>query len=517
MSAPGFPEDPRTGLQIKCPLTLLDAISSDFRLTVRQNPERARVAGGKEKERKPVDPPPVVQLKIDESKDPAQNYLQSPFYFMCCTLYNATEDKPATAAQSTALAGTLVSSLHRLKDTDNNDGGFFVFGDLSVKVEGDYRLKFNLFEMRDVKRCGGVRDEVVYLKSILSKPFTVSPPKNFPGMAESTMLSRSFAEQGVKLRIRKEARTILKRPLPRAEQEYPTALQPPRSPERSSVSNQAMGTAYQPGREYPYYNGPDAKRPRSSIDMSGRGLYEGDARYSRQLDPYQAHNPYQSQAYPQGMIQGAYTTGTGVSEYPLRQSQQGSATPFGTADESMGAIRSPGAGGYMGQPRYQYSGAQMPYSLAPSQQMPMGESTANRTGQTASMGGIVPGQSFNQPTGQMQSPSQVRHAGSANLQGHSPESSTTGSAGMGMMPQTYHRGQYPQGGGSNILPPLQGNRQVMPANNNGGSRGYYDQSMQGTPPILPSQPGPSANGDRYGGEGQGGFDAPGTPSNTSPQ
>ena len=28
------------------------------------------------------------------------------------------------------------------------DGGFFVFGDLSVKVEGEYRLRFSLFEMR---------------------------------------------------------------------------------------------------------------------------------------------------------------------------------------------------------------------------------------------------------------------------------------------------------------------------------------------------------------------------------
>jgi hypothetical protein len=28
------------------------------------------------------------------------------------------------------------------------DGGFFVWGDLSVKVEGDFRLKFTLFEMR---------------------------------------------------------------------------------------------------------------------------------------------------------------------------------------------------------------------------------------------------------------------------------------------------------------------------------------------------------------------------------
>lgn len=33
--------------------------------------------------------------------------------------------------------------------------------------------------------------------------------KNFPGMAESTFLSRSFGDQGVRLRIRKEPRTLL--------------------------------------------------------------------------------------------------------------------------------------------------------------------------------------------------------------------------------------------------------------------------------------------------------------------
>lgn len=33
--------------------------------------------------------------------------------------------------------------------------------------------------------------------------------KSFPGMSESTFLSRSFGDQGVRLRIRKETRTLL--------------------------------------------------------------------------------------------------------------------------------------------------------------------------------------------------------------------------------------------------------------------------------------------------------------------
>lgn len=48
-----------------------------------------------------------------------RHYLQSPYFFMCCSLYDATEDRPAPYPPSQALAGTLVSSLYRLKDVDN--------------------------------------------------------------------------------------------------------------------------------------------------------------------------------------------------------------------------------------------------------------------------------------------------------------------------------------------------------------------------------------------------------------
>lgn len=45
------------------------------------------------------------------------------------------------------LSGTTVSSLYRLRDVDNSDGGFFVFGDLAVKQEGKFKLRFSLFEI----------------------------------------------------------------------------------------------------------------------------------------------------------------------------------------------------------------------------------------------------------------------------------------------------------------------------------------------------------------------------------
>lgn len=45
--------------------------------------------------------------------------------------------------------GSVVSSLYHLKDAEhaNEDAGFFVFPDLSVRTEGSYRLKLSLFEV----------------------------------------------------------------------------------------------------------------------------------------------------------------------------------------------------------------------------------------------------------------------------------------------------------------------------------------------------------------------------------
>ncbi|OJJ40641.1 hypothetical protein ASPWEDRAFT_47434 [Aspergillus wentii DTO 134E9] len=418
--------------------------SSDFELTIRQQPDRARVAGGKEKERKPVDPPPIVQLRVrEEGSYLAQHYLQSPYYFMCCSLYDATEDTPVPVAPSTALAGTLVSSLHRLKDVDNNDGGFFVFGDLSVKIEGEFRLKFTLFEMR--------KEVVTYLKSIVSDRFNVSPPKSFQGMAESTFLSRSFADQGVKLRIRKEPRTLMKRPVPRPE-DFPQPL-PPRSPDRSSIQmhgNATFGGYPAASRDYTYYGAP-VKRQRTSIDFGNRGsIYDADGRI-RQVDAYPqtaaAMYPNQPGAYQTPMMPGYAAGHAGVPDYAMS---------YGIP-----------------------SSAQVPQMPDPGAQ--------SRPSQQATMQslGLV-----NQPG--------------------TPIADSTGA----MMPQGYPRSQYQQQTSSTILPPLQRNRNYPQGTNGASTRGYFDQGSQGATPILPSQP-MANEADRYATTpNQTAFDHPGSANGT---
>ncbi|KAL8733053.1 MAG: hypothetical protein Q9181_003737 [Wetmoreana brouardii] len=198
-------------------------LSDDYTLTVRQAPERARVAGPKEKERKPVDPPPIVQLHIRDPLDLAQNYLQSPYLFMCANLCNADRHNPTQLASQSVLSGTLVSSLHRLKDVDNSDGGFFVFGDLSVKVEGDYCLRFSLFEMLKKRpTSSGIRSD------------------EFPPALED--------------------------PPPPAQRDIPLQSQRPQ-----------IGTY---GTRYTGSGEPSAKRQRTSVDMGERSVIDPD-RYSQ--------------------------------------------------------------------------------------------------------------------------------------------------------------------------------------------------------------------------------------------
>ncbi|KAJ2652054.1 hypothetical protein IWW40_001251 [Coemansia sp. RSA 1250] len=107
---------------------------------------------------------------------------------------NTLSDKKART-----MTGSVVASLAHLKDIDGNDGAFFVFPDLSVRCEGIYRLKFSLFEI--------VGNQVFFCKSITSAMFTVYSAKKFPGMEESTRLTKLFAEQGLKIRVRKEQKT----------------------------------------------------------------------------------------------------------------------------------------------------------------------------------------------------------------------------------------------------------------------------------------------------------------------
>lgn len=166
---------------------------------MRQQPRHAKVAGVKDKDKKPVDPPPILALVIN---DPVSSlHIQSPYLFVSAVLEDTDEKSgrksPQGPSTQNALTGSTVSSLHKLKDIDNVETAFFVFGDLAVKKEGFFRIRFDLLQIDLMSR------EVTHLTSVLSDVFEVQSARVFKGLSESTFLTRSLSDQGVRLRVRK--------------------------------------------------------------------------------------------------------------------------------------------------------------------------------------------------------------------------------------------------------------------------------------------------------------------------
>ncbi|KAK9357327.1 velvet factor-domain-containing protein [Lipomyces starkeyi] len=178
----------------------------DYALDVRQQPIRGKAAGESERfhaDRNVVDPPPVVQLTIHDG-DPMCDWLHSSFFIMCASLCDPTIDIPVSLRPNEALAGTLVSPLHHVHNEMDRDEGHFIFSDISIKFAGQFRLRFNLFELLD-------GEQFEFITSILSDVFTVYSSQPSPELLKSTVLSRGFSQSSICLRSRNEtgASTVL--------------------------------------------------------------------------------------------------------------------------------------------------------------------------------------------------------------------------------------------------------------------------------------------------------------------
>ncbi|KAJ2208945.1 hypothetical protein IW145_000356 [Coemansia sp. RSA 521] len=102
------------------------------------------------------------------------------------------------------LIGSSVTAGSKLVSMDGSLGIFFVFPDLSIRKDGDYRLRFSFFNLQSDN--GELMSTVTQIKAhTFSEPFRVYSAKQFPGMIESTMMSKHFAKQGVKIPVRKES------------------------------------------------------------------------------------------------------------------------------------------------------------------------------------------------------------------------------------------------------------------------------------------------------------------------
>lgn len=102
------------------------------------------------------------------------------------------------------LIGSLTVNAFKLHDPVGKLGFWFILQDLSVRTEGIFRLKMNFVDVGNGQGNGLNTGKAPVLATVFSEPFQVYSAKKFPGVIESTPLSKTFASQGIKIPIRKD-------------------------------------------------------------------------------------------------------------------------------------------------------------------------------------------------------------------------------------------------------------------------------------------------------------------------
>ncbi|KAK7229071.1 hypothetical protein V2G26_001241 [Clonostachys chloroleuca] len=279
-----IPVDPRRDSVVRINRTTRGGRHLWYQLSVLQQPERARACGAGNKansDRRPVDPPPVVELRIrhgdswERGKDITFDYNASFFLYASLEQYRKISSGRMGTQQPPILTGVPASGMAYLDRP--TAAGYFIFPDLSVRHEGQYRLSFSLFETTKEEidfdmdpSDGDLPPGVDWRMEIKTNPFDVFSAKKFPGLMESTALSKEVADQGCRVRIRRDVRMRKRETKPRdhdrRDDDYSRRRNPtpanddPHSARARSMSN---SSDQQHG---PY--GPDRPRRPSAIDTA---------------------------------------------------------------------------------------------------------------------------------------------------------------------------------------------------------------------------------------------------------
>lgn len=185
------------------------AARSTYRLRVRQQPVAARSCGFGERDRRVIDPPPIVQCFIDDpeaSQEEIVERLKHPFAVAHATIWNETGEQDCSAMpedyrQQRRLMGTVVASPFVGEDENGELGCFFCFPDLSVRTAGCFTLKFSLMVLDPTRTNVGERTPICAFAT--SERFMVYNAKEFPGMQASTALTKKLKDQGCVISIKK--------------------------------------------------------------------------------------------------------------------------------------------------------------------------------------------------------------------------------------------------------------------------------------------------------------------------
>lgn len=196
-----------------------DDSTSRYDLTIRQQPMAARACGMGQRDRRVIDPPPIVQLSLRDF-DPRSaadvDALRNPHNSLHCSLVDRfgsditqTRDSHDPRRMSRGLTGSIMVSpfvgvdpaAPASKIEHARLGCFFIFPDLSCRQAGHYRLRFQLVQQR-LEGLVPSGDSPI-LGVIESEIFEVFTAKDFPGMTPSTDLMMNLKSQGASVSVRR--------------------------------------------------------------------------------------------------------------------------------------------------------------------------------------------------------------------------------------------------------------------------------------------------------------------------
>lgn len=144
-------------------------------LRIRQQPRACRACGFGERDRRVIDPPPVLSLLEEETE------ISSSVFIAHVSLWNeegntdVTHPQPSNRKLGGTLMGNLVASCIDGRDEHGRAGKFFVFTDLSCRTYGRYRLKFSLVKLPIGETRTGATAPI--LGHVMSDVFTVYSAK----------------------------------------------------------------------------------------------------------------------------------------------------------------------------------------------------------------------------------------------------------------------------------------------------------------------------------------------------
>lgn len=182
----------------------------NFTLSIRQQPVAARACGFGERDRRVIDPPPILELKITDRGTGYPEHDPNGMLALDCRLLSPDGTADETELISShpdipstrRLMGTHVASPYQAKDENGIAGTFFVFPDLSCRSPGKYRLQFRLLRV-DATNMNVVGATHCNVAGATTDVFNVYTAKDFPGMRASSALLKALRRQGLNVGVKK--------------------------------------------------------------------------------------------------------------------------------------------------------------------------------------------------------------------------------------------------------------------------------------------------------------------------